>query len=219
MPDFARVLRRRKNAEAVERDTEPDHGAQPAEPAEITQCVELPKEIRYMVYECIPRRAWIYITDTSLELQQPATSRICKAMRGEALDIHYGKNKFVIDFRQFLSIVHPTKLTIFTNWTTAIGDENAGRIRSLSCLLPNFSVHFKISNKKPRFSLKFRSTSGGNGVVEMLTTTVHDPTVAAHRACRGLLLVLKSIEEEREGRPLRAEDLQRMVRTVDGMPR
>jgi len=140
-------------------------------------------------------------------------------MRKECLDVFYGKNRFLLDLRGWKHDNYPkrwTPLMIFEHWINAIGDENAGRLRSLSFVSHNFTVLIKTSNETPQVSLKFRSMVSGLELAENVPTN-YTSKLAAKRAEEGLRSVLDELEAGRDGQSLTAGDIIRICRMVEAI--
>ncbi|KAF2168633.1 hypothetical protein M409DRAFT_53272 [Zasmidium cellare ATCC 36951] len=127
--------------------------------------LDLPQEIRDLVYLYFRSYSWIDITQMPDRIQQPSISKVSKRVRKESLDVFYGKNRFMLDMRGWKNGAWPkswTPVDIFTRWVKAIGDENAARLRHVSFYLQNFAVHYTISSGQdkdtPRIVAKFRQT-------------------------------------------------------------
>lgn len=136
-----------------------DHDGQP----KFTLFFDLPREVRDMIYLYFPGIAWVDITQTPQKTKQPVTALVCRRMREESLASFYGSNTFLLDMRGWKSRIFPRTLIpprIFDKWSGAIGEENAGRLRSLSFYSHNFSANVRISDSlQPRITLKFRANA------------------------------------------------------------
>ncbi|KAK1072662.1 hypothetical protein LTR12_009452 [Friedmanniomyces endolithicus] len=188
---------------------------------------DLPTEVRDMIYARLPGVAWIHITQAhprvgrldrknDKSVNQPAASKVCRRMRQKCLDVFYGKNNFLLDLRGWQHRAYPRKWTpplIFERWISSIGNENAGRLRSLSFVSHNFSVHVTVSKQAPNLALKFHSKSEGKYSFENAPLG-YTFEIAASRAEQGLRSMLDQMMAERVGRPLRAVDLNEIGRFV-----
>ncbi|TKA75368.1 hypothetical protein B0A55_06006 [Friedmanniomyces simplex] len=193
-----------------------------------THLFDLPPEVRDMIYIQWPKVAWVDIAQahprvgrsdrqTDKSVNQPTASKVSRRMRKECLDVFYGKNKFLLDLRGWKHSEYPRKWTplmIFERWISGIGDENAGRLRSLSFLSHNFTAHIRTSNEVPHVSLKFRATPSRIESAEG-TPAGYTFDIAARRAEQGLRSLLDRIRIERHGAPLRANDLNEICRFVN----
>ena len=192
----------------------------------------LPQEVRDMIYTYWPKIAWIDVTQTipphpdvvvdrqhDKSVNQPNISRVCRRTRKECLDVFYGKNKFLLDMRGWKHDNYPkrwTPLMIFEHWIDAIGDENAGRLRSLSFVSHNFQAHVRMSNEAPHLTLKFRATTAKPELAENVPID-YNIKVAAKRAEDGLRSVLNEVQSGRQGQPLQADHIKKICRTVDAI--
>ncbi len=170
-----------------------------------------------MIYGRFPHRASIYVNQDPISLLQPVISLTCKRMRQECLDVYYSKNNFFLDLRGYSSSAYPrawTPTQIFEKWATAIGDENAARLRSFSFFSHNFSASIKLSNKKPRtLVLKFRSSEPkvkDPGLVD----SSYSFAIAAQRAEQGLQLLLEDVQADMPNGGLTVNGLIRVCRAV-----
>lgn len=94
-----------------------------------------------MIYAYIPHKAWISISHTPTDVQQPAIAHVSRQVRKEALAGFYSRNHFVLDLRGSKDAAYPKlwrPADIFESWIYAIGHENAGFLRSLKIFA---SVH------------------------------------------------------------------------------
>lgn len=207
--------------------------ASPTQEDGVTTFFSLPQEVRDIIYTYWPKVAWIDVTQSypqnkiivdrehDKSVLQPNISRVNHRMRKESLDVFYGNNKFLLDLRGWKHNNYPKHWTppmIFEHWFDAIGDENAGRLRSLSFISHNFSVHAKMSTEAPQLSLKFRPASKGQlGKPELADNVPANYTfrLAARRAEHGLRSVLDEVEAGAQGQPLKAKDIQRICNIVD----
>ncbi|KAK6389706.1 hypothetical protein LTR65_006188 [Meristemomyces frigidus] len=191
----------------------------------------LPQEVRDMIYIYWPKIAWIDVTQSfpqnniivdrehDKSVLQPNISRVSRRMRKECLDVFYGKNKFLLDLRGWKHDHYPkrwTPLMIFEHWFDAIGDESAGRLRSLSFMSHNFSAHVRMSNEAPQLSLKFRPGPSKPELAENVPLN-YTFSLAAKRAEEGLRSVLDDIQARTQGQPLRVDDIKRICRVVDSI--
>ena len=187
------------------------------EEADFPHFFDLPQEVRDLVYLRHPGVAWIDLTLAPKNVQQPVTSRVCKRMRNESLDVFYGRNNFMLDMRGWKHSELPkswTPLMIFEHWVQSIGDHNVARLRSLSFYSHNFNAHIKIQSKTNQLTLKFRVLPISPDPVQGAPTG-YSFEIAAKRASARLRHVLNEIQDQKEGRPLNADDLMRVCSTVE----
>ncbi|KAK0935730.1 hypothetical protein LTR48_001156 [Friedmanniomyces endolithicus] len=173
---------------------------------------DLPTEVRDMIYARLPGVAWVDITQAhprvgrsnrqnDKSVNQPTASKVCRHMRQECLDVFYGKNNFLLDLRGWQHRSYPRKWTppvIFERWISSIGNENAGRLRSLSFMSHNFSVHIAVSKQAPNLALKFHSKSEGKYSFENAPLG-YTFEIAASRAEQGLRSKLDQMMAEKGG--------------------
>ena len=180
---------------------------------------DLPQEVRDMIYARFPGLASIHINqDPSKGALQPSLSQVSRQMRKESLDVFYGKNNFFLDLRGWKGSSYPRKWTpktIFEQWITAIGSENAARLRSLKFYSHNFSVNVRISNEKPpAVVLKFRTFLSKAEVAEGLPSS-YTFAIAAQRAEGGLRRLLEDIQRKTTQRGLSVDDFKTVYWAVD----
>ena len=97
---------------------------------------------------------------------------------------------------------------------TAIGDDNAARIRSLSFFSHNFRLNVKISkDNPPSLSLKFRTTPTKVEIAEFVPSW-YTFNVAAERAENGLKRLLEGVQEKSRRRPVNVNDFLAISATV-----
>lgn len=122
-----------------------------------------------------------------------------RQIRKECLDVFY-RNRFFLDLRGWKSATYPQYWTpeiIFQQWITAIGDENASRLRNLSFMSHNFSIGIKISNEKtPSLALRFRTSANRPECAEGVPSKYSFKTAAQH-AEKALRTSLDQIESSR----------------------
>ena len=180
---------------------------------------DLPQEVRDMIYAYFPYLAYIHINQDPTKVAQPNISKICRRMRRECLDVFYGRNKFFLDIRGWKDASYPREWTpsiIFQRWITAIGDENAARLRSLSFFSHNhFSVNVKISKEAPlALALRFRTDATKAEVAEGAPPG-YNSDIAAERAEKAFRHVLDDIEEKNHVGPITVDDIMTICNTVD----
>ncbi|TKA42933.1 hypothetical protein B0A54_07149 [Friedmanniomyces endolithicus] len=132
-------------------------------------------------------------------------------MRKECLDVFYGKNNFLLDLRGWMDCSYPEKWTplmIFERWIDAIGNENAGRLRSLNFMGHSFSVHIRVSKQAPQLASKFHTMPSYEDWIEVAPPG-YTFELAACRAEQGLRTTLDNIATERAGKPLRVDDINK----------
>lgn len=115
----------------------------PTPTGEQTTFLDLPPEIRNRIYALIPHQAWLSVNSAPAKLKQPALAAVNRQLRAESLAVFYSQNKFVLDLRGWKDESYPklwTPARIFAAWILAIGDVNAGRLRSLTVFAANFRV-------------------------------------------------------------------------------
>ncbi|KAK0274767.1 hypothetical protein LTR91_018630 [Friedmanniomyces endolithicus] len=137
-------------------------------------------------------------------------------MRKECLDVFYGKNNFLLDLRGWMDCSYPEKWTplmIFERWIDAIGNENAGRLRSLNFMGHSFSVHIRVSKQAPQLASKFHTMPSYEDWIEVAPPG-YTFELAACRAEQGLRTTLDNIATERAGKPLRVDDINKVGRFV-----
>ena len=122
-------------------------------------------------------------------------------MRNECLDAFYSGNKYFLDLRGWKSEKYPRSWTpwkIFQEWISAIREQNASRLRSISFFSHNFRVNVKISNEKPaKIALKFRTSPEPMGTeVATGVPPKYSFNVAARRAEQGFRIELDRIERD-----------------------
>lgn len=200
-------------AAAIDTVSTGNSGDQPSR----TNFFDLPQEVRDLVYLRHPGVAWIDLTLAPTKLQQPVTSRVCRRMRKESLDIFYGRNNFMLDMRGWKHSALPkswTPLMIFEHWVMSIGDHNVARLRSLSFYSHNFNAHIKVQGEENNLTLKFRVLPHDPQPVQTAPPG-YNLGVAGERASSALRHVLDEIERAREGQPLNADDLVRICSTIE----
>lgn len=181
---------------------------------------DLPQEVRDMIYARFPGLASIHINqDPSKGALQPSLSQVCWRMRKESLDVFYGKNNFFLDLRGWKGSIYPRKWTpktIFEQWITAIGNDNAARLRNLKFYSHNFSVNMRISNEKPpTLLLKFRTFLSKAEVAEGVPSSYNFAS-AARRAEDGLRRLLDEIQRKTSAhRGLSVDDFKTIYWAVD----
>lgn len=181
---------------------------------------DLPQEVRDMIYARFPGLASIHINqDPSKGALQPSLSQVCWRMRKESLDVFYGKNNFFLDLRGWKGSIYPRKWTpktIFEQWITAIGNDNAARLRNLKFYSHNFSVNVRISNEKPpTLLLKFRTFLSKAEVAEGVPSSYNFAT-ATRRAEDGLRRLLDDIQRKTSAqRGLSVDDFKTIYWAVD----
>lgn len=184
-----------------------------------TSLLDLPQELREMVYAHFPGVAVIHINQDPSAVLQPAISRTCRLIREEALNVFYSRKRFFLDLRGWKSSVYPRSWTprrIFNEWVKAIGNSNATRIKHLSFFSHNFTANIQISTQKPpTLLLKFRTLSHSKEVAEGLPAA-YNFSVAARRAEKGLRLLLDKIEPQlvRNG-GMNVADMKKICRAIE----
>lgn len=183
-----------------------------------THFFDLPQEVRDMVYAYFPYLASIHINQDPSIVVQPALSQACRRMRKESLDVFYGKNNFFLDLRGWKSSSYPRKWTprmIFENWVTAIGNDNAARLRNLSFFSHNFRVNVRVSNERPpTLLLKFRTNLTKAEVAEGVPSS-YTFAIAARRAESGLQRLLEGMQANTSKRGLSVENIKTICWAVD----
>lgn len=173
-----------------------------------------------MIYAYFPYLASIHINQDPSKLVQPNMSMANKLMREEALNVFYGRNKFVLDLRGWKHQAYPklwTPFEVFSHWITAIGDANAARIRNLTFFSHNFRVNVKISNEVPQtIALKLRTNPGKTEVADSVPSW-YTFELAAERCEKGLREIIDSIQADCGKRSLTAADFLRISSGVDSI--
>ena len=184
-----------------------------------THFFDLPQEVRDMIYAYFPYLASIHINQDPSIVTQPNVSKVCRRMRKESLDVFYGRNKFFLDLRGWKHASYPRSWTpriIFEQWVTAIGEQNAARLKSLSFFSHNFRVNVRVSNEKPpSLLLRFRTSRIKAEIAEGVPSW-YTFDVAAQRAESGLRRVLDDIQESHaQRRGLNVDDTLKICSAVD----
>lgn len=185
--------------------------------AEYPHFFDLPQEVRDLIYLRQPGVAWIDLTLAPGRVQQPTTSKVCRRMRKESLDVFYGRNTFMLDMRGWKHSEYPKTWTpkiIFERWLRTIGDHNVARLRSVSFYSHNFSVHIKVQSNRNHLMSKFRALSIDPQPVQNAPAG-YTFNVAAKYAGAGFLDVLSRLQAAKQGRPLNADDFIRICSTVE----
>ena len=180
-----------------------------------------------MIYLHIqPTTAWIDLSLQPTQLALPITSRICRRMRHESLDLFYSRNRFLLDLRGWKHRAYPetwTPVELFTRWVRAIGEPNAARLRTLIFYAQDFNAHVRIHGPRNEITLvKFRA--GGKDYCHRPDeATAAEPTTSngevgdrmARQAAVALQRVLTAIQADRHTRPLNVEAATRICDTID----
>jgi len=178
-----------------------------------TNFFDLPQEVRDLIYLRHPGVAWIDITLAPAQVQQPVTSKVCKRMRDESLDVFYGRNTFLLDLRGWKHDDLPkswTPPTIFKQWIESIGDKNVAKLRSLSFYSHNFKAHVKIHpDKSQQLTLKFGFLQKAHETADGAPPG-YSMQLAAKRAEIGLRKFLDEIQDSKKGQPLGVRDVTRI---------
>ncbi|GAB7360030.1 hypothetical protein MBLNU230_g7553t1 [Neophaeotheca triangularis] len=197
-----------------ERAEDPSEGTSTT--SDSTQIFDLPREIRDLIYLHYPGYAWVDLMQMPVLALQPWTSFVSRQMRKESLEAFYSRKTYLIDLRGWKSDKYPgswTPRTICNRWLEAIGDENAGCLRSLFFYSHNFTAHVKIENKQPGITLRFRARTGVK--VDTVEGVTHNYTfeLAAERARERIGKMFVKMSAERAGQDdqlLKAEDIKLM---------
>ncbi|KAI7228259.1 hypothetical protein KC330_g7998 [Hortaea werneckii] len=200
-----------------------------------TTFFDLPQEVCDIIYTQWPKTAWIDVTQSypcntqtmnrehDKSVLQPNISRVCHRMRQESLAVFYGKNKFLIDLRGWKHPAYPdtwTALTIVTKWLTAIGDEDAARLRKLSFVSHSFSLHIAVSyeDENPRIAMKLRPFEDKPKLAKNVPSG-YGMEIAHGFAGQGMRAMLDEIESRRTGAGagarLTAADVVDICRSVE----
>ncbi|CZT22167.1 uncharacterized protein RCC_08036 [Ramularia collo-cygni] len=182
--------------------------------------LDLPREIRDKIYEYSRTFSWIDIANMPKEIHQPSITKVSHQIRDEALDVFYGRNRFMLDLRNHIhSSYHPlTPPQILTRWITAIGDANTSRLRILSFYVYNFAVHFTILPPSPSqpmsISLRFKQTRSSMDVADD-AGPAYSAKLAVWRAEAYLQNAVQMLVQEIGGRGLVADDVLRLENFVE----
>ena len=183
---------------------------------------DLPAELRDMIYAYFPYQAFIPITQAPSKLQQPATAYVSRRMRREALAVFYARNRFTLDLRGWKDPSYPklwTPAKIFEAWITAIGDTNAGSLRSLIFHAANFRVNFNISTELPiTITWSLRTNLTRAETAERVPSDYTFP-VATKRAKSALDILITSVQTRarNQNRRLTSEDIDGLCAAVSGI--
>lgn len=184
-----------------------------------TNFLDLPLEIREMVYAYFPHQAWISINQAPSKLKQPALAFVSHQIREECLAYFYKNNKFVLDLRGWKDASYPKlwkPADIFESWVRAIGDGNAGHLRSLTFFAANFRVVVKISGELPvTINARLRVNTKSVDLADYVPNDYNFAT-ATQRVTSAFAIVVKDIEvtAHREARQLTAADINRLKTAV-----
>lgn len=179
---------------------------------------DLPREIRDLVYLHFPGYAWVDLMQMPTLALQPCTSFVSHQMRKESLESFYSRKTYFLDLRGWKSPIYPKMWTprmVCDRWLEAIGDENAGYLRSISFYSHNFTAHVKIENKQPGITLRFRAKAGFKVETVEGVSNKYTFQVAAQLAKERVEKVLAKISAERAGGPLKIDDIKLMCETFE----
>ena len=199
-----------------------------------TDFLSLPPEVREMIYTLLPEVAQINITQhyphdfwvdrpNAKGVNQPAASQVCRLMRQECLDVFYGKTDFMLDLHSWPHIQFPATwnpLKIFEQWISGIGNENAGRLRSVTFMSHCFSVHLRWSKNAQHLTLKFLPAllDAVDAETKEGVNWGYTYELATSRAEQGLRSVMDRIISERAGTLLRVDNFKEVGRIVNKLP-
>lgn len=181
--------------------------------------LDLPQELREMVYAHFPGVAVIPINQDPATFLQPAISKTSRLIREEALNVFYSRKRFFLDLRGWKSSAYPSTWTprrIFNEWVKAIGTSNATRIKHLGFFSHNFTANIQISTQKPpTLILKFRTLSHSKEVAEGIGAA-YNFAIAARRAEQGLRLLLDKIEPQLDKNGgINVADMKKICRAIE----
>jgi hypothetical protein len=179
---------------------------------------DLPPEVRDMIYAYFPYLAAIHINQDPAKLMQPNVTKVNRQMREEALNVFYGRNKFVLDVRGWKHDSYPRRWTpfeVFIHWIMAIGDENTARIRNLTFISHSFRVNVQISNEFPQsIAVRLRTNPDKTEVADSVPSW-YTFEVAAERAEKGLREIIENICANSGRKALDSRDFSRIAMGVD----
>lgn len=187
-----------------------------------TTFLSLPPEIRNRIYALIPHQAWLSVNCDPAKLKQPALAAVNREVRAECLAVFYSQNKFVLDLRGWNDACYPklwTPARIFAAWILAIGDVNAGRLRSLTVFAANFRVVVVIEGDGERvpvrMGLKLRLNKAQPNIADS-TSPPYPFEVAGQRVESAMRVAIAEIERraKEEKRRFTAIDIHDLNRTV-----
>ena len=182
--------------------------------------LDLPQEIRDMIYAYFPYLASIHINQDPAKVLQPNISRVCRRIRKESLDVFYARNNFFLDLRGWKHASYPRRWTpqmVLERWIRAVGNDNVARIRSLSFFSYSFRLNVRISNDSPpTLTLRFRTTPTNTEVAEFVPSW-YTFDVAAARCEKGMRRLLQDIEAEAksQNRALNVDDFITISESVE----
>ena len=183
-----------------------------------THFFDLPQEVRDIVYAHFPYLASIHINQDPSILVQPNVSKVCRRLRGESLNVFYGRNKFVLDLRGWKHGSYPLRWTpfeVFKHWITTIGDHNARRIRNLTFFSHNFRLNVRVSNDvTPSMTLRLRTNPGSSEVVDYVPSW-YTFAVAAQRVEKGLREIVGRILAKSQKNGLTSSDFLAISKGVE----
>ncbi|CAK4031789.1 Hypothetical predicted protein [Lecanosticta acicola] len=184
--------------------------------------LDLPREVRDMVYLYFRGYSWIDITQMPDRIHQPSIAKVSRKVRKECLDVFYGKNRFMLDMRGWKNLAYPATWTpnhIFEHWIAAIGDVNAARLRNVSFYVHNFAVHFTISHQEPRISAKFRQTRTNTAYVDLAeeAPTSYSFELAIQRARARIEYAVMEMTEEVGDEPLTVKNIRNLCDIVESI--
>lgn len=128
----------------------------------------------------------------------------------------------MIDMRgPFKHVSYPrawTPLDIFIKWISAIGNENAARLRHVSFYMHNFAVHLNINPEaSPNITTKFRQTRRGTEsdyiTAEAPVSLAFDQAI--QRAKKRLAFVIDSTIAITKDRPLTSNDFVSLSEAIN----
>lgn len=199
--------------------------------------LDLPSEVRDMVYLYFRPYSWIDISQMPSRIHQPSVAFVSKQVRKECLDVFYGKNRYVsrlcvrpladtddarfmLDLRGWKNSGYPKKWTpndIFERWITAIGDDNAARLRSLTFYEHAFAVNFTITNVAPRITAKLRQNrdSSPNDTMAEDAPAGYNFDTAIERARARLQFLIADLLQQHGDHPLTAQVIGRLLDIIE----
>ena len=183
-----------------------------------THFFDLPPEVRDMVYAYFPYLAAIHINQDPSKLVQPNASKVNRQMREEALNVFYGRNKFVLDIRGWKHDSYPRQWTpfeVFEHWIMAIDNENATRIRNLTFVSHSFRVNVKISNELPQSIAVIMRTNPDKTEVADSVPPCYTFEVAAKRAEKGLRHIIENVHADSGRKALHSSDFLEIAMAVE----
>ncbi|KAI5367096.1 hypothetical protein Slin15195_G022280 [Septoria linicola] len=192
--------------------------ATPTSSAARSGFLELPREVRDMIYRYACPYKWVDICQMPELLQQPNASRLCRQTRRESLDVFYGEGNWLIDLRGWMKAYPKSWSTcdIFTNWVAALGDENAARLRRLIFYHNNFTITYNINNKfNPRIDYTMRRNRSFEYELALDAPIGYTIEQAFRRAENHLNVCLEALNILTAGRPLSVTDIMDLFQIIE----